>query len=43
VLSFGTLGSGNGQLSSPRGAAVNPVNGDIAVSDFMNNRISIWS
>ena len=43
MWSFGTAGSGNSQLSSPRGAAVNAVNGDIAVSDFMNNRLSIWS
>jgi|HubBroStandDraft_6_1064221.scaffolds.fasta_scaffold00526_18 DNA-binding beta-propeller fold protein YncE len=42
MWSFGTAGSGNSQLSSPRGAAVDPVTGNIVVSDFLNNRLSIW-
>jgi hypothetical protein len=43
VLSFGASGSGDGQLSSPRGAVLNPITGELAVSDFANNRISVWS
>jgi DNA-binding beta-propeller fold protein YncE len=45
VFSFGTPGTNPslGQLGSPRSVAVNPVNGQIAVADFQNNDISIWS
>jgi hypothetical protein len=42
VLSFGASGSGDGQLSSPRGAVLNPITGELAVSDFANNRVSVW-
>jgi DNA-binding beta-propeller fold protein YncE len=42
LLSFGAAGSGDGQLSSPRGAVLNPVTGELAVSDFANNRVSVW-
>ena len=42
IGSFGTAGSGNGQLSQPHGVAVNAATGDVAVADFANNRLSIW-
>jgi tripartite motif-containing protein 71 len=42
ITTFGGPGSGPGQFSSPRGVAVNPVDGTIAVADFNNNRISLW-
>ena len=40
---FGAAGSGNGQFSTPKAVAVSPVDGDIAVADFANNRISLSS
>ena len=40
VTTFGVTGSGNGQLSSPRGMDRNPLTGEIAVADFLNNRLS---
>ena len=43
IGTFGTVGSGNGQFSSPRGMDRNPLTGEIAVADFMNNRLSIWT
>ncbi len=39
--SFGTVGSGNGQLNQPCMVAVGPT-GQIAVTDFGNNRVSLW-
>jgi DNA-binding beta-propeller fold protein YncE len=42
VLSFGTVGTGPGQFNSPYMVAVGPT-GQIAVTDFGNNRISLWS
>jgi DNA-binding beta-propeller fold protein YncE len=41
--SFGAPGTGNGQFNSPRGMDRNPLTGEIAVADFMNNRLSIWT
>lgn len=43
VTSFGTQGSGLGQLLSPRSVSVDPITGTVAVADFGNNRISLWS
>jgi DNA-binding beta-propeller fold protein YncE len=43
VDTFGSGGSGPGQLSSPRSVAVDPVTGTVAVGDFNNNRVSLWS
>jgi tripartite motif-containing protein 71 len=45
VLSFGTPGAtpSLGEFGSPRSVAVNPLNGQIAVADFQDNDISIWS
>ena len=43
INTFGATGSGNGQFSSPRGMDRNPLTGEIAVADFMNNRLSIWT
>ena len=40
---LGASGNGDGEFNSPRSVAVNPVNGTIAVADFLNNRISLWS
>jgi DNA-binding beta-propeller fold protein YncE len=40
--SFGSKGSGPGQLLDPRSVAVNPVDGTFAVADMGNNRISLW-
>jgi tripartite motif-containing protein 71 len=42
VATFGASGSGGAFFNSPRGVAVNPVTGVIAVTDFYNNRISLW-
>jgi tripartite motif-containing protein 71 len=39
---FGTLGSGEGQLSGPAGAAVDGA-GDVWVADYANNRIEEFS
>jgi sugar lactone lactonase YvrE len=41
LFSFGSVGSGNGQFHQPYMVAVSRL-GLIAVSDFGNNRISIW-
>jgi tripartite motif-containing protein 71 len=41
--SFGQPGSGDAQLSDPRSVAVDPTTGTIAVADFGNNRITLWS
>ncbi|HEY6566639.1 MAG TPA: SBBP repeat-containing protein, partial [Actinomycetota bacterium] len=43
VDSFGVAGKKKGQLHQPQGVAMNPVNGDVAVADFGNDRVSIWS
>jgi DNA-binding beta-propeller fold protein YncE len=40
--SFGVKGSGAGQLLDPRAVALDPATGTFAVSDFGNNRISLW-
>jgi tripartite motif-containing protein 71 len=42
-LSFGSFGAGPGQFNSPDSVAYDPTSGDIAVADFLNNRVSIWS
>ncbi len=39
VGQFGGSGSGDGQLSLPRGVAVDPVSGDVYVGDTNNNRV----
>src|SRR5689334_14794526 len=36
---FGSAGSGDGQLSEPRGVAVNEASGDVYVSDYGNHRV----
>jgi hypothetical protein len=41
LFSFGSAGSGDGQLNSPLGIAV-ASNGDIYVADTLNNRIEIF-
>ena len=38
ILSWGSLGTGNGQFNSPYGVAVDKT-GAIYVSDFYNNRV----
>lgn len=42
VKTFGATGGGDGQLEQPRGVAVDPTDGDIAVADFGNDRVSLW-
>src|SRR5438552_2886486 len=39
---FGTVGSGNGQLSGPSGVAVNS-SGDVYVFDSYNSRIQVFT
>jgi RHS repeat-associated protein len=39
---FGSLGTGNGQLSAPKGIAVD-AKGDVLVADELNNRIEIFT
>ena len=39
---FGSAGAGRNQFNLPQGVAVDPTDGDIAVADFGNNRISLW-
>ena len=43
IARFGSSGGGAGQFRQPRGADLSPTNGDLAVADFGNNRLSIWS
>ena len=46
ICTFGSAGSGNGHFSSPRSVAVYPkdqVPTQLAVADFGNNRIALWS
>ena len=38
---FGESGSGNGQLSNPRGICIDP-DGQVYVSEYSNNRISVF-
>ncbi|HEX3391720.1 MAG TPA: NHL repeat-containing protein, partial [Solirubrobacteraceae bacterium] len=40
---FGTLGSGNGQLNDPQGVALNEATGRIYVVDKANNRVEYFS
>jgi hypothetical protein len=40
--SFGGTGTGSGQFRQPRGIAVDPTDGEMAVADFGNDRISLW-
>ena len=39
---FGSAGAGVNQFNLPQGVAVDPTDGDIAVADNINNRISLW-
>jgi len=41
--SFGSPGGGDGQLAEPRSVAVDVTTGSVAVADFGNDRISLWS
>jgi DNA-binding beta-propeller fold protein YncE len=42
-LSFGSLGSGPGQFNQPTSVAYNPLDGQVAVADFKNDRVSLWT
>jgi len=42
-VSFGGLGTGEGQLNKPAGIAVNPATGDVYVADDGNDRIEYFS
>jgi sugar lactone lactonase YvrE len=39
ISTYGTLGSGNGQLNQPTGVGIDPLNGNVLVADSVNNRI----
>jgi DNA-binding beta-propeller fold protein YncE len=41
--SFGSSGTGNGQFNEPTGIAVNPINGNVVVSDEKNNRVQVFN
>jgi len=41
--SFGSKGTGNGQFEEPVGIAVNPINGNVAVSDEAHGRVEVFS
>jgi DNA-binding beta-propeller fold protein YncE len=43
VTTFGSSGDGPGELSAPNGVGVNPSTGEVAVADWGNNRVSIWT
>jgi DNA-binding beta-propeller fold protein YncE len=40
---FGSLGTGNGQFKEPAGVGVNPVNGFLAVADYQNDRVQMFT
>ena len=42
IRSFGESGSGDGELNSPQGIAINPNNNNIIVADNYNHRIQIF-
>ncbi|MEI7832262.1 MAG: hypothetical protein WCJ56_03555 [bacterium] len=42
MCAWGTLGNGHGQLSRPRGVAVDPGTGLVYVSDSGNNRVEVF-
>jgi DNA-binding beta-propeller fold protein YncE len=42
IAAFGSEGSSNGQLSSPKGIAVGPT-GKIFIADSGNNRVEEWA
>jgi DNA-binding beta-propeller fold protein YncE len=43
TTSFGSTGSCTNCLSAPRSVALDPTSNEIAVADFLNNRVSIWT
>ncbi|MET0526243.1 MAG: SMP-30/gluconolactonase/LRE family protein [Nocardioides sp.] len=43
VQILGSTGAGAGQLSQPRGVALDPTDGDVAIADFANDRVSVWT
>ena len=43
VQILGETGAGAGQLTQPRGVAVDPTDGDVAIADFGNDRVSVWT
>jgi DNA-binding beta-propeller fold protein YncE len=42
-LSFGSAGSGPGEFDQPDSVAYDPTTGEVAVADFINNRVSLWT
>jgi DNA-binding beta-propeller fold protein YncE len=40
---FGSSGTGSGQFEEPTGIAVNPIDGNVVVSDEKNNRIEVFN
>ncbi len=43
VTTFGAQGTGNGRLLFPQGVDMSPTNGEVAVADFGNDRLSVWT
>ena len=43
VSAFGSEGTGNGQFKEPTGIGVNPINGNVVVSDEKNNRVQVFT
>ena len=43
VSAFGSAGTGNGQFDEPTGIGVNPINGELVVSDEKNNRVQVFN
>jgi sugar lactone lactonase YvrE len=43
VGAFGSFGTGNGQFNEPTGIGVNPINGNVVVSDEKNNRVQVFN
>jgi DNA-binding beta-propeller fold protein YncE len=43
ISTFGSAGTGNGEFYEPTGIGVNPINGDVVVSDEKNNRVQVFN
>ena len=43
VSQFGTFGTGPAQFHGPVGVTISPLNGDVYVTDYENNRVERWT